>query len=381
MTVFSKFGNIKAVRQGLRESERLWPPPVPFVSKEKHKKKKSKDDSDDDDDEDNSSTKSRSFDIPMNPLDDKDTETYRVKVKTFSEGSAEAWILWRQELDDLIDKMGDDVNAAKSRNIVSSLLTGAAKEEYTDAINIRTDANDQIKKVNDQLTENDVLLLALNDVAKAPFGREGDWQYAYRYQQSYLRKNLFMGDMDPDKFSDRLIKLNRMLAFFPFMDDDLPIEREPLDDDELIDIFDSSKKIEWHVTMMSQGKRPHTFLTMKDARAYFKQLYNADQYKLKFSNKKHGGESTSTSSTKTSTKRRRNNDGSNHEKRTSSAKLCRLCKKGGHEAADCWTAEKNKSKRPKGYKNHRKSDERTYTRAETSALITKAEAQETCCLV
>ena len=164
MTVFSKFGNIKAVRQGLRESERLWPPPVPFVSKEKHKKKKSKDNSDDDNNDDDSSTKSRSFDIPMNPSDDKDTETYRVKVKTFSEGSAEAWILWRQELDDLIDKMGDDVNAAKSRNIGSSLLTGAAKEEYTDTISIRTDANDQIKKVNDQLTENDVLLLALNDV-------------------------------------------------------------------------------------------------------------------------------------------------------------------------------------------------------------------------
>ena len=122
---------------------------------------------------------------------------------------------------------------------------------------------------------------------------------------------------------------------------------------------------------MSQGKRPHTFMTMKDARAYFKQLYNADQYKLKFSNNKHGGDSTP-SSTKSTTKRRRNNGSSNHEKRSSSAKLCRLCKRGGHDAADCWTAENNKSKRPKNYKNHRKSNERTCTRSGTSALISKA---------
>lgn len=87
------------------------------------------------------------------------------------------------------------------------------------------------------------------------------------------------GDMDPDKFCDRLEKMNRMLQFFPPVSDDAA-NQVVFEDDELCDILDSAKKPEWHVIMMSQGMRPHSFDSFAQARVYYKQLWNAERRSL-----------------------------------------------------------------------------------------------------
>ena len=70
MTVFSKFlGNSKAIREGLHEQERIWPPPVSFVAKSKRTKLKAKSKDNDLDTE-----QYRSFEVHLDP-DDEDSET------------------------------------------------------------------------------------------------------------------------------------------------------------------------------------------------------------------------------------------------------------------------------------------------------------------
>jgi hypothetical protein len=115
--------------------------------------------------------------------------------------------------------------------------------------------------------------MAVNDLAKKIFG--SDWETAVRRQKGYMRKHLAMGNSNPEEFGDRLIKLNRYLRYFPKKIDSnskMLIEWPILPEDELVDILDSAKKPEWHLTMLSQGRRPETFESVAEAIMYYKQL-------------------------------------------------------------------------------------------------------------
>jgi hypothetical protein len=87
-----------------------------------------------------------------------------------------------------------------------------------------------------------------------------------------------MGDMSPDKFIDRVLKLNRMLQYFPYGDTDLSLPAS-LEEDELIDILDSAKKLEWHAKMLEMGRAPHSFNDVEEARAFYNNLYSVDQFR------------------------------------------------------------------------------------------------------
>ena len=111
MTLFSKFaGDSKTIRNGLREQERIWHPPVSFIAWTT-KKVKSKDTSDDDD-----SDTTRSFEILLDP-NDPDSDTYKMCVAVFEDGTAEDWINWRFDVDDLFDKVNAVNNGQKQNQI------------------------------------------------------------------------------------------------------------------------------------------------------------------------------------------------------------------------------------------------------------------------
>lgn len=335
MTLFSKFsGDSKTIRNGLREQERIWPPPVSFVARTTKIKVKSKDTSDD---EEHDTT--RSFEIMLDP-EDEDSDTYKMKVSVFEDGTAEDWILWRIDVDDLFDKVDAANNGQKQNQIYMSLLQGTARERYLENFVDRNEANQGLD-ANDRLDMEDIVQLVINDTAKKYFSLDCDWGNAYRYQKAYMRKNLFMGDMNPEKFCERLSKINRMLTYFPFTDDDERENPSKLDDDELCDILDSAKKPEWHLLMMSQGKRPHSFESYDEAKMYYKQLYNAEQFQKRLS----GNEKKPKDTKAGKSKRKRQNESSNSDDKPK----CKHCGK-MHKSQDCWTLPENKSKRPKNYR-------------------------------
>ena len=108
MTLFSKLiGDSKAIRDGLREQERIWPPPVSFTSKSKKTKKSTKSK-----DNDNDSDAYRTFNIDLDPNDD-DSDSYKMKVVVFEDGNAEEFILWCMDVEDLFAKMTATQNATK----------------------------------------------------------------------------------------------------------------------------------------------------------------------------------------------------------------------------------------------------------------------------
>ena len=115
--------------------------------------------------------------------------------------------------------------------------------------------------------------LTINNMARKMFGNQ--WSTAACTQKGYLRKNLHMGDMEPDYFYEHLKKINSYLLYFPYKDGMGTFKT--LEEDELIDIIDKAKKNKWHITMLSQGKRPDDYPMAEEYMEYLKQLYAADK--------------------------------------------------------------------------------------------------------
>jgi hypothetical protein len=99
-----------------------------------------------------------------------------------------------------------------------------------------------------------------------------------------MRRDLFMGNINPEKFSQRLQDLNRYL-------DDIPIEKtsdsnkvtkaygKSLPEDKLRSIMGRAIPPEWKVNLLSLGKEPWKFRDLEDQLNVYRQQWQADQQK------------------------------------------------------------------------------------------------------
>jgi hypothetical protein len=56
---------------------------------------------------------------------------------------------------------------------------------------------------------------AIFKLAIRAFDIQSGWRDSYERQHEYMRRYLFMGNLNPEKFSQRLQDLNRYLDFIP----------------------------------------------------------------------------------------------------------------------------------------------------------------------
>ena len=257
MTVFSRptNANSQEIMKAIKQQEKMWPPPIPFAkarsskSKTTTKEKTSSASADDDD-----KTAYLTVEIKFNP-DDEDSQTYEEKIRKYKGNKKpEQWVLYRKQMDELFEKSdiesADDGEVETRHHHYQATLRDKAKDEYTRAHNTRTAVNLALP-AHEQLTDHAVQKMVINDVARKEFP---NWKSAVRQQKHYMRTCLYMGDQDPAKFIERLNDMNDSLPYFPYLDGRQPANKMP--DDELIDMVDSAKKFDWHLTMMEQGKRP-----------------------------------------------------------------------------------------------------------------------------
>jgi hypothetical protein len=99
-----------------------------------------------------------------------------------------------------------------------------------------------------------------------------------------MRRDLFMGKLNPDKFSQRLQDLNKYLDF-------IPIERTTLSDktkkaygkslpeDEIRSIMGREIPPEWTVSLLVLGKEPWRFKDLEDQLNMYRQQWQTDQRK------------------------------------------------------------------------------------------------------
>jgi hypothetical protein len=64
-------------------------------------------------------------------------------------------------------------------------------------------------------TPKQIFDFAIFELSIRAFDIQSGWRDAYERQREYLRRDLFMGRLNPEKFSQRLQDLNRYLDFIP----------------------------------------------------------------------------------------------------------------------------------------------------------------------
>ena len=259
----------------LRSLEAIAPPPIPFYVDEKRasgtKVSKKEDDKDDGEDADDL-TRFRTFEVLFDPSR-RSSGKYKLKVKTFEDGTPEEWCKLRQDADELfvamdIDHETEDA-AMQQFNVYRSLLSGKAKEIFNRAYSEEHTANEE-REVEHQLSFPSLLARVIDAVAKHVFPHP---EKDYRLEKKYLKVHLYIGSLTIKEFCDRLEKLNQYLVYFPCWEVGTTLcKPRVLGDDELIEIMDHAKRPQWDIKMLENEKASYNFETYKEIKEYFKQL-------------------------------------------------------------------------------------------------------------
>ena len=140
-----------------------------------------------------------------------------------------------------------------------------------------------------------------------------------------MRTCIYIGNQNPKNVIERVKWMNEAFQYFPTTEQFGPAREMP--DDEIIDCIDNAKKLDWHIIMMAQGKRPDSFEKLDDAQEYYEQLYRTDVMKKAME-----------SPTKSKDKKRKSSS-------SSVAKKCGICGLMNHTTKDHKTPEQLKNER------------------------------------
>ena len=222
MVVFSKYSYDEELGKVARkEMDKVWPPAIPFMNKnlrkklkeqrlqEKDQERKNEKSVDDEDDEVNF----RTLKVPLDPNDLANTAYMNVKSRLYEDGEVEEWIKWCKHLKDLYKMYGLEDDDPKRGKIMYGLLKGEAADWY---VSFYRDFSSQNEGRTNKWTEDQILKRVQWYMSCRVFDRHvKSWSSAARKQKSYMRKSLFMGELDPEDFLKRLKELNEYLCYFP----------------------------------------------------------------------------------------------------------------------------------------------------------------------
>jgi hypothetical protein len=114
------------------------------------------------------------------------------------------------------------------------------------------------------------------------FGIQSGWRDAYERQTEYMRRYIFMGKLNPEKFSQRLQYLNKYLDYIPIektsvSDKIIKAYGKSLPEDEIRSIMGRAIPPEWTVDLLTLGKEPWRFKDLEDQLNMYRQQWQADQ--------------------------------------------------------------------------------------------------------
>jgi hypothetical protein len=123
------------------------------------------------------------------------------------------------------------------------------------------EAKNRIRKAKEQTLHapNQIYYYAIFDMVICAFDIQSGWRDAYERQREYMRRDHFMGKLNPEKFSQRLQDLNRYLDFIPIKktSDSNKITKaygKSLPEDEIRSIMGRAIPPEWTVNLLALGK-------------------------------------------------------------------------------------------------------------------------------
>jgi hypothetical protein len=199
-----------------------------------------------------------SLKVPMDHTD-KESKTYAVKVKKYDSGTPEEFLKWRLILNEQMKNHGY-ASYDMVMNLAQAVLVGRSLEAFLNERRAQ-EAKNKTRKVKEQTmhTPQQIYDCAIFELEIRAFDIQSGWRDAYERQREYMRRDLFMGKLNPEKFSQRLQDFNKYL-------DHIPIERTTLSDktikaygkslpeDEIRSIMGRAIPPEWTVNLLALGK-------------------------------------------------------------------------------------------------------------------------------
>jgi hypothetical protein len=125
---------------------------------------------------------------------------------------------------------------------------------------------------------------AIFELAIRAFDIQSGWRDAYERQREYTRRYLFMGKLNPEKFSQRLQDLNKYLDYIPIerttlSDNTIKAYGKSLPEDEIRSIMERSIPPEWTMNLLALGKEPWRFKDLEDQLNMYCQQWKSYQQK------------------------------------------------------------------------------------------------------
>jgi hypothetical protein len=196
------------------------------------------------------------------PIDheDKESKTYMVKVKKYDSGTPEESLKWRLTLNEQVKKNVYNTNYDNIMNLAQAMLVGRSLEAFLNEKRTQ-EAKNKLRKIK-TLTEHtpkQIYDFAIFELATRAFDIQSGWRDAYERQREYRRRDIFMGKLNPEEFSQRLQDLNRYLDFILIKktSENLKITKaygKTLPEDEIRSIMGRAIPPEWTVNLLAHGK-------------------------------------------------------------------------------------------------------------------------------
>jgi hypothetical protein len=145
-------------------------------------------------------------------------------------------------------------------NLAQAMLAGRSLEAFLNERRAQETKNKTRKaKEQTQYTPQHIYDCAIFELAIRAFDIQSGWRNSYERQREYMRGDLFMGKLNPEKFSQRLQDLNKYLDYIPIERTTLTHKTKKaygksLREDEIRSIMGRSIPPEWTVNMVALGK-------------------------------------------------------------------------------------------------------------------------------
>jgi hypothetical protein len=221
------------------------------------------------------------------PIDheDKESKTCMVKVKKYDSRTPEEFLKWRLTLNEQVKNNEYNENYDNVMNLAQAMLAGRSLEAFLNEKRSQ-EAKNRIRKANTQTehTPRQIYGCSIFELTIRAVDIQSGWRDSYERQRQYTRRDMFMGKLNPEKFSQRLQDLNRYLDF-------IPIEKtsgsnkvtkaygKSLPEDEIRSIMGRAIPPEWTVNLLVLGKEPWRFKDLEDKLNMYRQQWQADQQK------------------------------------------------------------------------------------------------------
>ena len=267
--------------------------------------------------------KYKTFDIKLSKKE-KDSEKVEISVKVFENGTPEDFCKWYEQYNELEEMMPLDT-ASKKKKIIRSILKDSALEAFNNHI---SECEEPDKDGKSTEADEDDIEDALEKVTLKVFKND---IHAYRRQVRYMRYQLYFTGTNFQAFLHRLKQLNKYLKYFPISETTTAVT--PLPDDDLIEIIDNAKPIEYNQYMLQNNYDPY-----QDTLEEFSQYIDRLQKSVKIENSLNEP---------VPRKNKRKKESEGKHKKNNKLHKCKYCKKMvTHDDNDCWEKPGNESKKP-----------------------------------